>query len=307
MTSRILVLGAAGRVGHAAAEAFRDAGWEVVSLVRAGAAARAPRATEVVQSNERSAVVAAARGADVILHALNAPYTQWRSVALAHAYAAIDAAEAAGATLIFPGNLYNYGAAMPPVLDESTPARPTSRKGQVRETIELRMREATERGVRTIVLRAGDYFGSGRGSWFDLVIAKDLNRGRVTYPGPLDRVHEWAYLPDLAAAMVRLADRRATLQAFQTFGFPGHAVTGEELVAAIARALSRELRVKRMSWWFVRSFGKMFAMGRELAEIEYLWRAPHRIAGDRLKAVIGEIPHTPLDAAIAATLRDLGF
>ena len=36
MSSRILVLGATGRLGHVAAECFRDAGWNVVSLVRPG-------------------------------------------------------------------------------------------------------------------------------------------------------------------------------------------------------------------------------------------------------------------------------
>ena len=46
MSGRILILGAAGRLGHAAAEAFRDAGWKVASLVRGVVGARgapAPR------------------------------------------------------------------------------------------------------------------------------------------------------------------------------------------------------------------------------------------------------------------------
>jgi NAD(P)-dependent dehydrogenase (short-subunit alcohol dehydrogenase family) len=38
MIGRIIVLGAAGRIGRAAAEAFRDAGWSVASQVRASAA-----------------------------------------------------------------------------------------------------------------------------------------------------------------------------------------------------------------------------------------------------------------------------
>ena len=42
MTGRILVLGAAGRFGYAAADAFRAAGWEVTSLVRPGRIAPRP-------------------------------------------------------------------------------------------------------------------------------------------------------------------------------------------------------------------------------------------------------------------------
>ena len=77
MSARVLVLGAAGRLGHTAAEAFRDAGWTVVSLVRPGSAARAPVDTEVVEVHalDHAAVGAAACGADVVLHALNPSYT----------------------------------------------------------------------------------------------------------------------------------------------------------------------------------------------------------------------------------------
>ena len=188
MNARILVLGAAGRLGHMAAEAFREAGWTVVSLVRPGSAVRAPVDTEVVEVHalDHAAVGAAARGADVVLHALNPSYTDWSRLALPLAYSAITAAETARATLLFPGNLYNYGSPLPPVIDENTPMRPSSRKGQLRVAIEDRMTEAAERGVRIIIVRAGDFYGGGRGSWFDLVLAKEIGRGRLTYPGPLD-------------------------------------------------------------------------------------------------------------------------
>src|SRR5215471_316361 len=133
MSARVLVLGAAGRLGHTTAQAFRDAGWTVASLVRPGNAARAPADTEVVEVHafDHAAVGEAARGADVVLHALNPSYTDWSRLALPLAYSAITAAETAGATVLFPGNLYNYGSPLPPVIDENTPMRPSSRKGQL--------------------------------------------------------------------------------------------------------------------------------------------------------------------------------
>ena len=308
MSSRILVLGAAGRFGRLAAEAFRDAGWTVASLVRPGAAAHAAKGTEVRELNalDHAAVAEAARGADVVLHALNPPLTDWPRQALPLAYSAITAAEMAGATLIFPGSLYSYGSPLPPVIEEATPMRPTSRKGQLRLAIEERMAEAADRGTRTIVLRAGDFFGGGRGAWMDLVITKELRQGRVTYPGPLDVVHEWTYLPDLAAALVRLAAIRETLGRFETFGFAGHAVTGREFIGAIAKATGRRLEVKRMGWWLIHGLRPFLALPRELSEIAYLWQEPHRIAGDKLEAAIGQTPHTPLDVAVARALQHLG-
>jgi nucleoside-diphosphate-sugar epimerase len=308
MSGNILVLGAAGRLGYAAAEAFRMAGWSVTSLVRPGTAHRAPRGTKVVETIDRLDAIAAARSADVVLHALNPPFKSWRQMALAQAYSAIEVAETVGATLMFPGNLYNYGAGMPGVIDETTPMQPTTRKGNIRLEIEQRMQEASERGVRTIVLRAGDFFGSGRGSWFDLVITKQLARNEVTYPGPLDVVHEWAHVPDLAAAMVRVAEKRAQLGVFETFGFSSHAVTGRTLVDAIAKASgrdSRDLKVRQMQWWMIKVLSPFFALPRELSELDYLWKVPHRIAGEKLKATIGDVPHTPLETAVKRALREL--
>ena len=308
MSSRVLVLGANGRFGHTAAAAFRKAGWEVASLVRPGAADSVAAGTEPVEVDalDHAAVSAAAHGCDVVLHALNPPYTQWSRLALPLAYSAITAAEAAGATLIFPGNLYNYGKGLPSVVDETTPMHPSSRKGRLRVAIEDRIAEAGERGMRAIILRAGDFFGGGHGSWLDLVIAKEIGRGHLTYPGPIDLIHPWAYLPDLASTLVRLAGIRDRLGRFETFGFPGHAVTGREFTTAIARANGRGLQIKRMSWWLIHALGPLVPLSRELSEMAYLWNEPHRIDGAKLEAAIGTVPHTPLDTAVKRALRDLG-
>jgi nucleoside-diphosphate-sugar epimerase len=307
MSQRILVLGAAGRLGYVAAEAFRDAGWTVKGLVRPGRAGAIPPKVEPVEAVTRADAVAAAQGCDVVLNALNPAITEWKKNALSLAFGAIAAAEENGATLLFPGSVWNYGRGMPPVLDEGTPMQPTMRKGAMRVEIEQRIREASDRGMRAIVLRAGDFFGAGHGSWLDLVIVKEIGRGRLTYPGPPDVVHAWAYLPDFAETLVQLAERRDEFGPYETFGFPGDAVTGRELTGTIEAVTKSSFNVKPMSWWMLKSVGQIFRMGRELSELEYLWRVPHRISGEKLKAVLGDIPHTPMPKAITETLRSLGY
>jgi nucleoside-diphosphate-sugar epimerase len=308
MGGRILILGAAGRLGRATAEAFRDAGWTVVSLVRPGAGARAVSGTVVVEDDglHREAVLEAAVGADVVLDALNAPYGEWAKKTLPMVDVAVAAAKAANATLLFPGNIYNYGKAMPELIDEATPMRPTARKGILRVQAEEYLRAAAEHGVRTIVVRAGDFFGgAGRGSWFDLIIARDVALSMVRYPGPLDVVHSWAYLPDLAQTMVKVAAVRQTLAPFETFGFAGHQVTGGQMIEAIQQALGRPLRRKSFPWWAIRGLSPFVSHWRELTEIAYLWDVPHRISGEKLRAVIGEAPKTPFSQAIRTALDPL--
>src|SRR5258708_3890271 len=309
MKGRIVGLGGASRLGRAAAEAFKSAGWQVASLVRGSAAGSAAPGTEIIEVDARDgeAVIAATSGADVILHALNVPYADWERLALPLADTAIAAARESRATLIFPGNLYNYGAGIPARIDETTAMHPTSRKGAIRVAIETRMHEAAEGELRTIVLRAGDYLGGeGRGSWFDRIIVKGIAAGRLTYPGPLDTMHEWAYLPDVAQAMVQLAERRERLAPFATPGFARHAVTAREFLAAVSRACRRDFKIDFVPWRLLKMMGVVVPVFRELTDICYLWSPPAAIDRARLTEIIGDIPPTPPDQAIVASPAGLG-
>jgi nucleoside-diphosphate-sugar epimerase len=306
---RILVLGAAGQLGRAAAQAFYAGGWNVTSLVRGNAGSAIAPGTELVEVDARdtAAVIEAARGADVVLNALNVPFTQWATSAIPLAETSIAAARENGATLVFPGNLYVYGAGIPAIVDETTPVAPTSRKGEIRAAIEARLLAAADEGTRMIILRSGDFFGAGAGSYFDRLLVREIASGRLTYPGPLDVVHEWAYLPDLAEALRRLVEARAALPPFAQFGFPGHAVTGREMAGAISRACGRGFKVSGMPWTMLRLLGTVVPVFRELSEVAYLWSTPHAIDGTRLAAVIGEIPFTSLDRAVSSALLELGI
>ena len=89
--------------------------------------------------------------------------------------------------------------------------------------------------------------------------------------------------------------------------FPGHAVTGRALVGAIARTCGRGFKVSGMPWTLLRMLGIVVPIFRELSEVAYLWSTPHAIDGTRLATVIGDLPHTPLDRAVASTLLRLGI
>ena len=45
---------------------------------------------------------------------------------------------------------------------------------------------------------------------------------------------------------------------------------------------------------------------REMREMTYLWRRPLRLREDKLRGFLGDVPETPLDAALRATLQGLG-
>ncbi len=305
MVQTALVLGAKGRFGRAACQAFRDAEWQVRAFVRPGGASTVGDGVMVVEGDafDPAAVAAAAEGADVIVNALNPPYPAWPRDLPRFTTSVITAAKASGATVIFPGNVYNYGEDMPARLTEETPHRPTSKKGRLREDMERTYQAAAADGVRTLILRAGDFIErETTGNWFDSHIAAKVREGRALYPGPLDRVHAWACLPDAARAVAALAQKRATFAPFETFGFEGFALTGQELIDALARAAGRTLKVQGMPWPMMRLLGLVSPDVREVVEMAYLWRVPHAIDGAKLRGVLPDFRPTPVDEAIAASL-----
>ncbi|RVA75709.1 oxidoreductase, partial [Mesorhizobium sp. M7A.F.Ca.CA.001.08.2.1] len=182
-------------------------------------------------------------------------------------------------------------------------------KGRIRCAMEeLFRREADAGRVRTILLRAGDFFGgTGSGSWFDLIVAAKINKGIYTAPGPVDLVHEWAYLPDFAVGFVALARNLDKLGFYEALNFPGHAVTDLQIKAAAEKAIGRPLKMTSMPWWVLRAGSPFVAMWREIVSMSYLRFEPHQLASIRLEGIVGEIPHTPLDQAVAEALGDIGI
>lgn len=149
--------------------------------------------------------------------------------------------------------------------------------------------------IQTIVLRAGDFIEAEcTGNWFDGHIASNVAKGSVMYPGPKDAEHAWAYLPDMARAMVGLAKNRSDLASFEGFGFPGYALTGSALISAIEQAAGRELKHRSMPWFALRVMGLVSPLMREVYEMRYLWEVPHRIDGTKLRETLPDWTPTPL-------------
>lgn len=303
MAKTVVILGAAGRIGKAAAQAFLDAGYRVKAATRDGRAVLP--GTEPVKADAMSIdqLGAAFSGTDVIFNGLNPLYPEWKTVALPIARNIMDAMRGSGALHLFPGNVYGFGSPMPPVLREDTPQKPTAVKGQIRVEMEqLFRKEAQTHGTRTIVVRAGDFFGSGSGSWFDLVLTSGLAKGKFTAPGPTNLPHAWAYLPDLTATFARLPDIANQLEPYTALHNPGYTATLGQMKSGIEQAIGRPLRTSMLPWWALRLTTPFSPMNRELYEMRYLWDEPHSLQSDRLEKLVGPLSATPLDQAIVQTL-----
>ncbi len=307
-TRRALVTGATGGVGGEVAAALLRHGWHVRGLARdpAKAGRSGPDGIEWVVGDAMAEadVAAAARGVDVVFHGANPPgYRNWRGLAIPMLHHAIAGAEAAGARLIYPGSLYVYGPDAGSVVAEDAPQRPRTRKGRVRVEMEEMLHAAAARGLRTLVVRAGDFFGPrAPSSWVSTVLlggGKPLRK--VVTPERPEVIHAWAYLPDLAETVALLADREASLPAEARLHFGGHALQGRAMAEAVQRVEGGALPIRPFRWLPVYLGAPFVTFLREVIEMRYLWRVPLCLDNARLTAILGQEPHTPLEAAVRAS------
>jgi len=311
-----LVIGATGGIGGEVAHALIAHGWRVTGLSRTPATARRRStwvgAVDWVEGDamNEADVVAAAAGAALIFHGANPPgYQNWRGLALPMLRNSIAAARASGARLILPGNVYNFGPDAGSVVDEHSPQHPLTRKGKIRVEMEALLRAAALDGVRSLVIRAGDFFGPHQpASWFkDAMVKPGKPLRKVVYPGDFQAGHTWAYLPDLAETVARLADTEKSLPAFDSFHFRGHWLEhGVEIAEAVRRVSgSPDLPIRKFPWLLVYLAAPFVTFLREALEMRYLWRVPLRLDNARLVATLGSEPHTPLEIALRQTLAAL--
>ena len=285
MSKTVLILGGNGRFGRNASAAFSNRSWEVRQF---------DRTTENLWD--------AAWGADVIVNAWNPLYPDWAEQVPKLTKQVIEVAKATKATVIIPGNIYNFGIDAPAVYDADTPHRATNLLGRVRIQMEEAYRAS---GVRTIVLRAGDFIDTqASGNWFDMMMIPKVGKGQFTYPGNPDIAHAWAWLPDLTEAAAMLADIRADLPVFSDIPFPGYTLSGNELCAAVSTSMGKPIKLKKMNWLPIQIARPFWKLAKYLLEMRYQWNKPHQINGAKFSTLLPDFEVTPLADAMTLALGD---
>ncbi|RBW42000.1 epimerase [Loktanella sp. D2R18] len=264
--------------------AFENAGWSVRQYDR-----------------KTDDMTRAAMGADVIVNGLNPPnYHNWSLLIPQITAQVITAAKASGATVIVPANLYNFGD-NPGTLDENTPHRPNTRKGEIRVAME---KTYAESGVQTILLRAGNFIDpNGNG---DIMSVATMRKSKLTSMGPPATLQAYCYTPDWARAAVMLAEQRHQLDTFEDIPFPGHAFTNDQLKDALETHVGRSIKLTTFPWWVMRLLSPVWELAREMKEMRYLYAMPHQVSATKFNSILPDFKATDIATVMYAGLpRDI--
>ncbi|WP_114418682.1 NAD-dependent epimerase/dehydratase family protein [Marinospirillum perlucidum] len=285
---RALILGVNGNFGQALGKALQANGWQVQALLRESDPTPSwlnPENIHRGEAGSKADVDQAAQGAELLVYALNPPYHRWQALALPLLEKALQVAEKRHLQVVFPGNVYVLAPGLQPQ-DENSPFMPPTDKGQLRQQMEERLHQASCRGARILLVRAGDFIGpETRGSWLDQVASIDGKKVRLKLPHDRQHRHFWSYLPDLAANTVSLLEQ--PLASWSVFHDPGQLLNTACWEKA-CQQLNRPLEIKPFPWWalnLARPFSPLF---REVLKMRYLWQQPLLLDGSKMQQQLGE-------------------
>ena len=282
MTKTVLILGPSGKIGTHAARAFAARGWTIRSYQRG------------------TDMTAAAQGADVIVNGLNPPnYHNWAEIIPAITQQVIAAAKASGATVILPGNVYNFGETGG-MWDETTPHRATSRKGKIRIEMEAAYRAS---GVQTIILRAGNFIDPDRNKdVFSLLTLTNPAKPKITSLGDPGAQQAWVWMPDWAEAAADLAEERAELATFEDVPMPGFSLSHRDMADRLSTLTGRRYKVSRFPWIIMRLAAPFWELAREMIDMRALYDTPHALGSAKFNRLLPEFRATSFEDAMRVLL-----
>jgi nucleoside-diphosphate-sugar epimerase len=301
MAEELHVLFGGGQVGHPLARILLGRR-KRVRIVK-----RSPGSVPQGDAKDMKFCVEAARGAATVYHVMNPPYYAriWALLLPAYMDNLIAAAGRNGARLVVLDNVYMLGRPQGKPLDEDTPPRPCSRKGEVRARVAERMWAAHRRGdVRATTGRASDFYGPGGTLthlgdqfWRPVIAGK---RGRVVV-NP-DAIHTYHYIPDVAAGLATLG-----LAGDDAYGSPwmlpcARAESLRALVERFSKALGREIKLMATPRALLKVLALAVPFLREIDEMLYQWEEPFVINDRRFRERFGQMPEG-VERAAADTVK----
>jgi nucleoside-diphosphate-sugar epimerase len=241
-------------------------------------------------------------GAELVFHSIGLPYPEWESKQMPIMNTILQGASGVAKRLVLVNNVYAYSLPPTPLVSETHPTDPQTKKGKIRREMEQMLAKAHEKGeIEGVVARFPDFYGPyAENSFLHSVFWSLLEKKTVYWVGPLDVEREYVFIPDAAKALVRLA--RKDVAAGQVWNIPGGGgITGDQVIKYASKILGYEPKVVSVKKWMLRLLGIGDKTIREIVELYYLYDRPVLLDGQKYQTQIGDIPHTPFTVGLQQT------
>lgn len=283
-----LILGVNGNFGSQMALALKAQGYKIKALIRNKT--KAPKWLDeehltIGDATDRSKVLSAASGVDLIVYALNPSYQRWHIEALPLLEPAVSVVEELGIRLLFPGNVYNF-APTESLIDEAHAKNPITDKGEIRVAMETRLLKASEQGAKVTIIRAGDFIGpNAHSTWLDMILKEKKGQVKISFPHDENHIHFWSYLPDLCANAAQLMEKPQA--AFEVWHDTGLALSRADWQQAFDDN-GQAVKFTNFAWWAFKLISPFVPLLKEVMKMKYLWEQPVILDGGKMKRALGD-------------------
>ena len=208
--------------------------------------------------------------------------------------------------LVFFDNVYMYDpTSLDPML-ETHPIGPTSRKGEVRESIaRLLMDHVKNSSLQALIARCADFYGPSieSNSILTETVFKPLSQGKkANWLGRADKKHSYTYTPDAAKATALLGNSPEAYGDVWHLPTAPDPFTGREWVEHIAAALKAEPRYRVGGKGLVGFLGLFSSIMRETSEMLYQYDRDYVFDSSKFERHFG-MRATPYEEGIRQVVK----
>ncbi|MBV8114119.1 MAG: NAD-dependent epimerase/dehydratase family protein [Silvibacterium sp.] len=306
--SKIALFGAAGAIGNSIATALRGQGqsYRVVGRNRAElekSFGSDPLAEIVTWNPEDPASVrASCRGVGTLIYLIGVPYNRFElhPVLMRRTLDGAIAEEVERFVLV--GTVYPYGRARTAKVTEEHPREPHTFKGRKRkEQEDILLKAHNEGRIKATILRLPDFYGPNvERSFLDRLFKAAAGGGTADMIGPIDRPHEFVFVPDVGPVVLALAAKPEAYGKWWNFAGAG-AITQREIAEKVFALAGRPPKLRVAGKNMLRMLGLFNPFMRELVEMHYLITDPVVMDDTALHRLLGTVRKTPYNEGIPLT------
>ncbi len=303
---KAMVVGASGGMGYALVNELVDRGIQVVAFARGKEKLhRLFGAIDLIEIHTGDAevkeqIIEAGKDCDVIFHAMNIPYQDWKDKLAVITQNVIMAAERNNAKLAVVDNIYAYGKSAGNKLAENTVKNPHTRKGRLRLEMENMIKTSS---VPAFVCHFPDFYGpNATNTYIHYTLEQIIKKKKAGFVGPGNVSREFIYTKDGAKVMVELACRPEAYG--HSWNVPAVApISGYDL----EKLLKKQLGAEKQLYFITKPMFAIFALFagkgmREAIEMQYINSEPTILSGEKIEMLMGELKGTSYEKGIEETI-----
>ncbi|MBS7807787.1 NAD-dependent epimerase/dehydratase family protein [Variovorax sp. PCZ-1] len=307
--NKIAIFGAAGAIGQSIAAACRALGQPYRVVGRSASSLKATFGADPLAEiltwnpDDPASVQAAATGVDALIYLVGVNYWQFDLHPQLMQKTLAGATAAGVKKMLLIGTVYPYGQPQTHTVREDHPRQPNTFKGKMRmEQEDLLMALHAEGKIQASVLRLPDFYGPGvEASFLHGAIQAAASDGVADMVGPIDRPHEFVFVPDVGPVVLALIHNADAYGHF--WNLAGAGVTSQQaLVQEIEQQTCGPLKRRVIGKTMLRILGLFKPFMREMVEMHYLLTHPVLLDDGALQKLIGSIKKTSYSAGIAQCL-----